>query len=249
MVSDQYVWLLWSSAFLVPWTVIYLLFPLHRRAMLWASLFTMPFGLSEPLFVPEYWLPPSLFDLAENTGFDIESLIFCFGIGGIAAVFYNLLTGRPVEPLAEEARHQPRHRYHRLALAVPFVTFPVLLLFPWNPIYPAILALFLGGVAAIFCRPDLKRKSWIGGLLFLIYYAVFLAGLEWSAPGYIERVWNLDALSGIAIGFMPIEELLFAIAFGMYWSGVYEHFTWHRVGVGRITPLTSTDEPFHSRDG
>ena len=27
---------------------------------------------------------------------------------------------------------------------------------------------------------------------------------------------------------MPIEELLFAAGFGMYWSGVYEHFTWRR---------------------
>jgi len=93
----------------------------------------------------------------------------------------------------------------------------------------AIVAMFIGVVATFLCRPDLKRKSWIGGVLFLVYYAVFLAGLEWSAPGYIERVWNLDALSGIAIGFMPIEELLFAISFGMYWSGVYEHFTWRKV--------------------
>jgi len=187
MNSDQYVWLLWSSAFLVPWAIVYVAFPLYRRAMLWASLFTMLFGLSEPLFVPEYWMPPSLFDLAENSGFDIESLIFCFGIGGIAAVFYNLLTGRPIKPVTESKRHQPLHRHHGKALAVPFVSFPILLLFPWTPIYSAILALFLGAVAAIFCRPDLKRKSWVGGLLF-------------------------------------------AISFGMYWSGVYEHFTWRRVG-------------------
>ena len=87
----------------------------------------------------------------------------------------------------------------------------------------------IGAIAATLCRPDLKRKSWIGGLLFLVYYACFLAGLEWSAPGYIDRVWNLSALSGVTIGFMPIEELLFAFFFGMYWSGVYEHFTWRRV--------------------
>jgi len=88
------------------------------------------------------------------------------------------------------------------------------------------VAMVVGVVGNILCRPDLKRKTWIGGALFLGYYAAFLAGLEWSAPGYIERVWNLAALSGISIGFMPVEELLFAMAFGMYWSGVYEHFTW-----------------------
>ena len=57
--------------------------------MLLVSVFTMPFGLTEPLFVPRYWDPPSLFNLAATTGFDIESLIFCFAIGGIGAVLYD----------------------------------------------------------------------------------------------------------------------------------------------------------------
>ena len=193
---------------------------------MWASLFTMPFGLSEPLFVPEYWLPPSLFDLAERTGFDIESLIFCFGIGGIAAVLYNLLTDRVPHTVSAGERKRPLHRHHYKALASPFIVFPLLYFFPWNPIYPSILAMLVGTVANILCRPDLKRKTWIGGVLFLGYYAILLSGLEWSVPGYIERVWNLQALSGWNVGFMPLEELLFAITFGMYWSGVYEHFTW-----------------------
>jgi hypothetical protein len=229
VVADHYVWLLWSSAFLIPWVLVYFVFPVHRRAMLWASLFTMPFGLSEPLFVPEYWLPPSMFDLAETTGFDIESLIFCFAIGGVGAVFYDLLTGQVPRALAPAERLKPLHRHHYKALAAPFVSFVPLYFLPWNPIYPAIVAMIIGVVSTTLCRPDLKRKSWIGGMLFLLYYVVFLAGLEWSAPGYIERVWNMNALSGLKLGFMPIEELLFAILFGMYWSGVYDHFTWHGV--------------------
>ncbi|WP_196795096.1 lycopene cyclase domain-containing protein [Mariprofundus ferrooxydans] len=228
LASDHYVWLLWSSAFLVPWAIVYLLFPRHRRAMLWASLFTMPFGLSEPLFVPEYWHPPSLFNLAASTGFDIESLIFCFGIGGIASVAYNLITQQAPQPVSQAEKSRPLHKHHYTALAAPFVSFPILYLLPWNPIYPSIVAMFIGALANMLCRPDIKRKSWIGGLLFLLYYALFLAGLEWSAPGYIERVWNLASLSGISMASMPVEELLFAIGFGMYWSGVYEHFTWRK---------------------
>ncbi|GAV20640.1 hypothetical protein MMIC_P1612 [Mariprofundus micogutta] len=195
---------------------------------MWASLFTTPFGLTEPLFVPEYWMPPSLLDLAETTGFDIESLIFCFGIGGIASVAYNLITRQVPQEVPHAEKSSPLHKHHYKAIAAPFVAFPFLYLLPWNPIYPSIASLFIGAVANVLCRPDLKRKSWIGGLLFLIYYAVFLAGLEWSAPGYIDRVWNLAALSGWSLGFMPVEELLFAIGFGMYWSGVYEHFTWRK---------------------
>ena len=32
---DQYVWLVWSSAFLVPWLAAYVAFPRHRKAMMW----------------------------------------------------------------------------------------------------------------------------------------------------------------------------------------------------------------------
>lgn len=229
MIPEQCVWLVWSSAFLAPWLAAYAAFPGHRKAMVWASLYTAPFGLTEPLFVPEYWNPPSLFDLARRTGFDIESLIFCFGIGGIGAVLYNLLTRQRLEPALAAERRRARHRFHLWAVSAPFLSFPILYLFPWNPIYPSIAAMTIGTVATVLCRPDLGRKTWVGGILFLAYYAVFLLGLERTAPGYIERVWNLEALSGLSLGGMPLEEFLFAIAFGAYWSGVYEHFTWKTV--------------------
>lgn len=228
MMIEQYVWLIWSVTFLVPWLILYYFFPKQRKAMLWASLFTMPFGLTEPLFVPEYWSPPSLFNLALTTGFDIESLIFCFGIGGIAVVLYNVISGSRFEPVSEGYRRLPLHRYHRLAIAAPFIAFPVLYFFPWNPIYPSFVAMIIGTTATISCRPDLKTKTWIGGLLFMGYYWIFVEGLELLSPGYVERVWNLAALSGVMIINTPLEELLFALTFGMYWAGVYEHFTWRK---------------------
>jgi len=149
--------------------------------MLWASLFTMPLGLTEPLFVPAYWNPPSLFDLAQRTGFDIESLIFSFAIGGFGAVLYNLLMGYEPAPLPFFERRTPRHRLHAWALAAPLVFFPLLSLFHWNPIYPAILAMALGALTALFCRPDLAPKAGVGAILFLGYYTVFLLGVELTA--------------------------------------------------------------------
>lgn len=229
VIPAPYVWLVWSSAFLLPWAVLYWRSPSHRRAMLWASWFTTPFGLTEPLFVPSYWNPPSLFGLAQRTGFDMESLIFCFGIGGVGAVAVNTLTGRITVPVDQAERHHPRHRLHRWVLLAPFVTFALLLPFGWNPIYSGVIAMVTGAFASAWCRPDLGRHMLLGALVFLLYYMVFLTGMEVTAPpGYIERVWNLDALSGIVLGFMPLEELLFATAFGGYWAGVYEHFTWRR---------------------
>lgn len=226
MIPEQYVWFFWSLAFLVPWILLYLLFPTHRQAMLWTSMFTMLFGITEPLFVPEYWSPPSLFDLALRTGFDIESFIFCFGIGGVGVVLYNVITGSRFKSVSDCYRHSTMHKYHKLALASPFIIFPLLYFFPWNPIYPAFTAMIVGTIATVLCRPDLKSKTWIGGLLFLMYYWIYILGLEFLSPGYIESVWNLDALSGLLVLNTPLEELIFAFTFGMYWAGVYEHFNW-----------------------
>jgi hypothetical protein len=227
-VNHQYVWFLWASAFLLPWVFLYWRFSAYRRVMLLASFATMPFGLTEPLFVPEYWSPPSLFNLASRTGFDIESLIFCFAIGGIGVVLYSALTGKGFSRVSIEYRRLPLHRYHGLASATPFIVFPLLWLLPWNPIYPAITAMAAGAIANILCRPELKQKTWVGGLLFLALYAVFIGGLELFMPSYIDEVWNIEGLSGIMFLRVPIEEYLFAFGFGIYWAGVYEHFTWRR---------------------
>jgi len=231
----RYVWLIWASAFLIPWATLYIAFPAQRKVMRWASVFTAPFGFTEPLFVPSYWNPPSLFGLAQKTGFDIESLIFCFAIGGIATVFYNPLTGRSLTAAAPEEKKRPLHLIHAIALLSPFAVFLTLFLFPWNPIYPGIAAMVVGGVATASCRPDLMMKLWTGGVLFLALYVVFLLGLRWIWPGYIESVWNLKALTGVLLFGMPLEELFFGFGFGLYWSGVYEHVAWkYAVPVKRV---------------
>ena len=63
----HYVWLIWSIAFIASWVIVYLAFATYRKQMWWASIVMAPFGLTEPLFVPEYWNPPSLFELAQRT--------------------------------------------------------------------------------------------------------------------------------------------------------------------------------------
>ena len=222
----HYVWLLWSSAFLLPWIALYLTNPLSRTVMWRASLATSVAGLTEPIFVPGYWNPPSLFELAQRTGFDIESLIFSFAIGGVGAVLYNALTRTYPVSVPPGERREPLHRFHTIALLVPYAAFVPLALLPWNAIYAAIGALLLGAAASVLCRPRLAKQTLTGGALFLGLYAAFMVGLVGFAPGYIAQVWNLPALGGVVVYGIPLEELLFGAAFGLYWSGVYEHYTW-----------------------
>ena len=236
----RYVWLIWSAAFLLPWAALFVARPKLRSRMLWASVLTAPFGLTEPLFVPAYWNPPSLFGLAQRTGFDIESLIFCFAIGGLGAAGYRSLDHAPEHGFDHRAHEATRHRWHGAALAIPFVVFVALLSLPWNPIYAGICALLAGASATLLCRPDLWRGTLIGGLLVLTIYTAFLLGLKWLWPGYIEAVWNLPDLLSWRPGGLPLEELLFGFGFGMYWSSAYEHIAWRQLDTPRVRdPMSS----------
>ena len=195
--------------------------------MIWrVSLVTALFGATEPLFVPAYWNPPSLFELAQRTGFDLESFLFAFSIGGIGTVIYDTLTGQEMTLISSVNRASPYHRFHLGALVLPVVTFIPLFFLLLNPIYPVLVSLTLGALASVLCRPELARKTLAGGLLFFGLYTTFMLGLKLSAPGYISSVWNIRALSWGLIGGIPLEELAFGFAFGLYWSSVYEHFAW-----------------------
>ncbi|MCM4158477.1 hypothetical protein FHG64_12915 [Antarcticibacterium flavum] len=226
----QNVWFIWSLIILALWAITYLSKKGHRKEMLKMSLITMPFGLTEPLFVPEYWFPPSLFDLAKKTGFDIESLIFSFAIGGIGTVLYNLIFKKNLAEIPQGERSHSMHRLHIYILFVPVIVFVLLAFFtPLNHIYCGTIALFSGGLATLYCRPDLKGKIWVGGFLFTLLYVIYFGSILLFYPQYVELYWNLENLTHILVLGIPVEELLFAFTFGMYWSGLFEHFYWRKL--------------------
>jgi len=222
-------WLLGSLGLLLIWLLVFLLRPPVRKEMLHVSLWTMLLGFTEPFFVPEYWSPPSLFDLAAKTGFDIESFIFTFAMGGLAAVLYEAMY--PVRHRKISRYKQPlRMLFHRFALLSPFLLILLLHLgTPLNPIYSGIIAMAIGSMLALLCRPDLLKKVLLGGVLFLGLYFLFFLVFTLFFPAFVEAVWNLPALSGILLLGIPLEELLFAFSVGLLWSSIYEHAHFYRV--------------------
>jgi lycopene cyclase-like protein len=226
----QYVWFIWSLLILALWAIVFFYKKDFRKEMLKMSLITMPFGITEPLFVPEYWFPPSLFDLAEKTGFDLESFIFSFAIGGLGTVLYRLIYKSKLAEITHEERHHKQHKFHIYILFVPIIVFVVLAFTTkLNHIYCGTIAMFLGGLATLYCRPDLKEKIWVGGLLFTLLYFVYFGSILLFYPDYVQLYWNLDNLTHILIFGIPVEELIFAFTFGMYWSGLYEHLFWRKL--------------------
>lgn len=198
--------------------------------MVQVSLWTMLFGLTEPLFVPDYWNPPTLFSLAQRTGFDIESLIFSFATGGIATILYQVIYRVEPEHLLPNKRSNSRHRIHLYILFSPFIIFLLLsTLTSLNHMYCSIIAMLIGAISTLYCRPDLKVKIWVGGGLFFVLYFIFFELLNVLYSGYVSAVWNFKNISGSLIFGVPIEELLFGFTFGMFWSSIYEHLLWYKI--------------------
>ena len=200
VMESSYAYLVLSLALFGAWVLLAAVRRDIHREMVRVSVGTMFLGLTEPLFVPEYWNPPTLGDLARRTGFDLESLLFSFAIGGIVFSAYHVLFGNAPSESMEHERGHPRHRYHALG----------------------------GFFATLYCRPDLWLKMVASGVLFLFLYLVVFALFSLAFPGYVPTVWNLKAVSGLLLWGVPLEELLFAFTFGLYWSSMYEHLAWRR---------------------
>ena len=68
--------------------------------------------------------------------------------------------------------------------------------------------------------------TWAGARVISI--ALLLIVWELVARSGIVTPFQLPALSRVLVYGIPLEELLFGFTFGLYWTGVYEHFTWNR---------------------
>lgn len=198
--------------------------------MVVVSFWTSLLGLTEPLFVPEYWNPPSLFNLAQKTGFDIESLLFSFGVGGLAVIIYEWIFNTKHIKISSSEKHRSRHKFHLLSLiSAPIIFLIFFFLTDMNPIYTMTFSFIGGGLFTWYCRPDLKKKMIVSAFLFLIFYFVFFFSWLLVYPDYAKNVWNLSAISGILIFGIPLEELMFAFGLGFLWSSLYEHIKWYKI--------------------
>jgi hypothetical protein len=218
----MYEWFTFALIWIVIWLLIYLERPQLRRQMLGVSIISAFTGLTEPLFVPRYWTPVTLFNMAETTHFDLESIIFSFGVAGVASVLYETALNAKHRKMDVTERKE-RRWLHLASLASSPVVFLLLFFFTnLNPIYSLSAAMFAGAVAAVICRPDLLKHTLLGGALFTVLYFVFFGFVNSIFPTFLDS-WNMAALSGILVLRVPIEEIMYAFAFGTMWSGIFEH--------------------------
>ena len=220
----------------------------NRHEFWWGTLACSLLGFTEPLFVPEYWHPPSVLSYYR---WDLESFFFCAFVGGIAGVapewrplrtlfqsidyaiwratrgiydIYQRLTGaeklRPVSNVV--VSYDDIRRDNALLGALFLGGFGFTSQLGLNVIYDSALTCMLVGIYIAWYRPRLRWQVWGGGIIFTVIYGVvlFVTGLRY--PTFYDDYWNLKELTGIRIAGAPLEEYLFAFTMGVFWAPLFE---------------------------
>jgi len=225
MQNYHYSYLVGVLIFGAAWLACYFIGKNYRAEIRWGTLISAPMALTSILFVPQYWTPPSLFDLDQKIRVGIEDALWAAAVGGIASVVAEILLKERLSALRKGVRK--RHLGPFILVVVVFIVLQL-----WHPgktIYNTIIAFAIGAVVIAVLRSDLIPTMLAGALSFsLLYFALFLIFLL-LYPGFIQRYYNIPNLLGIYVVGVPIEELLFAGTGGAIWSVAYEYVQGYRL--------------------
>jgi hypothetical protein len=183
--------------------------PKQRGAMLLSGLLSAPFGFFELAFVPEYWNPV----LVGRWGAAPEDVIFSFA-NGVIVWFLATCLFRPRIGLSLESRGLLKRYLGCLTIGVAFS-----LLF-WlaglRIMTAALLTMAIGLLIGVKIKPELWPIAISGAVGFTILYGVVLGTTCMLWPHFLQQ-WNTDNLCGLRVLGLPLEEIVWAWAFGTFW--------------------------------
>src|SRR2546427_4386442 len=178
MQNYHYSYLVGVLIFGAAWLACYLLGKSYRAEIRWGTLISPPMALTSILFIPQYWTPPSLFDLDQKIRVGIEDVLWAAAVGGIASVVAEILLKERLSVLRKGVRKR-----HFAPFVVVVVVFIVLQF--WHPgktICNTIIAFAIGALVIAYIRSDLIPTMFTGALSFaLLYFALFLI-FSFSTP-------------------------------------------------------------------
>jgi len=175
---------------------------------------------------PGYWHPATLFDLNNLTGgLGFEDIIFMFLGAGIATGVIEFCFGKKIKPAF-------RSKHHYLALIIAILGSAVFYkITQSNLMYALIIFNACGALAMCLQRPDLSKHALLGGAIVGIIYFLQWQGYNLLFPDYIAHNYSLQNISNIFLLGVPIEEILFGLTFGLFWSPEIEYETGKKSSV------------------
>jgi hypothetical protein len=215
----KFTYLLGAFYFGVIWMVLFGLFPKTKKVIFWSSLACGPAGpISEYWHRADYWRPDLI--LAIHIGkwtFGLEDYFFAFAFGGICTGIFELLMRKIWQ--AEDKRFNLKGFIKLLGI----VLFSLMLmgvlswLFHFNSLSAlSISFILIAGVIfyrrSTFLFPGIVTSLLMMCFMWLFYWGFFLR----IYPDVIGRWWLSNALSGITLAKVPIEELTWAGSAGLF---------------------------------
>ena len=199
----------------IVWLSLYLLRKDLRRRQLFVSLFTAPVAITQVLwFYHDYWRPQYLWEMnIYGVSFGAENVLFCFFIGGIGAVLY--------EVVFQQKYRSGRARYWE-TLGLIVATIFLYILFHAAGIVSIVassLSLVTTSLVMIAIDKNLRTDWFLNAICMFVLITMMY--LIWFAlyPGLVEKFWVSSALSGIQPFGIPVEELTWYVSWAMF-SGI-----------------------------
>jgi hypothetical protein len=221
----HYSYLVGALIFDAAWLACYVIGKSYRAEIRWGTLISAPLALTNILFVPQYWTPPSLFDLDQKIKVGIEDFLWAAAVGGIATVVAEILLKERLSVIRRAERE--RHYAPFVVVVVVFIALEL-----WHrdkTIYNTVIAFAIGAIVIAVLRSDLIPTMLIGALSFTALYFVLFLIVLLLYPEFVQRYYTISHLLGIYVLGVPLEELLFAGTGGAIWSVAYEYVQGYRL--------------------
>ena len=187
-------------------------FPGQRRAMLISGLLSAPYAFASFAFVPEYWNPVRVATFVAGP----EDIIFSFANGCIVWAAGTWLVRSRISTHIEFTRVMKRY----LALTVLGLVVSVPIQTAGGGAMNAALAAgAVVGLIILYKRWDLWPIGLAGTVSFTAIYSVAVLAIMSACPHFLDQ-WQLANLSGIIWLGAPIEEFVWAAAYGGVWPVV-----------------------------
>ncbi len=184
--------------------------PHDRGPMLLSGLMQGPYALASILFVPDYWNPVRV---AESYLTGPEDIIFSVANGGLVWLFATW-------PIRNRVTLTPRLGRFVMAYGVCSLSGMVLVLLCWRSgisIMSSVLIAMIGVTAVLgLMQRSLWRIPVAGAIVFAGFYSVVIAATFRAFPDFVSQ-WNHSSLWGPTFLTVPIEEIVWALAFGSVW--------------------------------
>jgi len=208
-----YVYLILTAPYLLLWVLFLILRRDLRKKLLFSSIFASLLGISEILFIPEYWAPqfqtiPILKDLF------LETILFTFFLGGVVAIFYQILFNEKKFNL----RINPLFTLIAPLLFLSYFFNP----FGLNIMVYVYLSMYIGSlIVMLFAGKIFSTKLFYSALINTFFYALVYFTLWYMFPE-LPSGYDFSKLSGLLIGGIPLEEFLWISSFSLYLTPLYD---------------------------